>query len=318
MTFQMLFPEILPYRTHTLAVDGLHKLYVEECGCPEGVPVIFLHGGPGSGCEPWHRRFFDPEIYRIVLFDQRGCGRSTPHASLQDNTTQHLIDDVEHIRRLLGIERWVVFGGSWGATLGLAYAELHPDRVSAAILRGIFLCRSEDIRWFYQDGAGRMFPEFWRDFQGIIPPDERDDLVAAYRKRLVGDDEVARMAAARAWSLWEGRLAKFHPQRGGKDHTLDPYVSLALARIENHYFVNHGFLGVDQLLENAGRLSGIPGVIVHGRYDVICPVDQAWALHLEWPDARLEVIPDAGHSASEPGIIEALIRATNEIGAGLT
>lgn len=317
MTLQILFPEILPYRTHKLTVNGGHRLYVEECGNPNGLPVVFLHGGPGSGCTSWHRRYFDPEVYRIVLFDQRGCGRSTPHASLEANTTQHLVADIEQIRQSLGINRWMVFGGSWGTTLGLAYAESHPDRVSAVILRGVFLCRPKDIRWFYQEGAKRLFPDFWEDFQGVIPPEERDDLMAAYRMRLVGTDEVSRMAAARAWSLWERRLAKLQFQGAAQDSVSDPYVSLALARIENHYVVNQGFLGVNQLLENAGCLAGIPGVIVHGRYDVICPVEQAWTLHQRWPDSRLEIIPAAGHSAAEPGIVDALIRATNELGTRL-
>lgn len=312
-----LFPSILPYRTHALAMDERHTLYVEECGRPDGLPVVFLHGGPGSGCEPWHRRFFDPAVYRIVLFDQRGSGRSTPHAELRDNTTMHLIEDIERIREYLEIDRWVVFGGSWGATLGLAYAEAHPSRVRGAILRGIFLCRQEDIDWFYQFGAGRLFPDYWEDFLAPIPPAERGNMVAAYQRRLVGDDEVARMAAARAWSVWEGRTATLYPSPAVEEHFSDPYVALALARIENHYFVHHGFLDSGQLLKEADRLADIPGVIVHGRYDAICPLDQAWTLQRAWPDARLEVVPDAGHSAAEPGIIDALVRATNAWGAEL-
>ncbi|AOV18185.1 prolyl aminopeptidase [Acidihalobacter aeolianus] len=312
-----LFPNILPYRTHALEVDDRHTLYVEECGRPDGLPVVFLHGGPGSGCEAWHRRFFDPAIYRIVLFDQRGSGRSTPHAELTDNTTAHLVADIERIREYLEIDRWVLFGGSWGATLGLAYAEAHPERVRGAVLRGIFLCRAQDIAWFYQSGAGRLFPDYWQDFLAPIPAAERGDLVGAYRRRLVGEDEVARMAAARAWSLWEGRTATLYPNVTVEEHFADPHVALALARIENHYFVHQGFLEPDQLLAQAGRLAGTPGVIVHGRYDVICPVDQAWALSQAWSGSQLEIVPDAGHSAAEPGIVDALIRATNGLAARL-
>lgn len=315
MNWLRLFPKILPYRTHTLPVDGRHALYIEECGRQDGLPVIFLHGGPGSGSEPWYRRFFDPSIYHIVLFDQRGCGRSTPHAELRDNTTSHLVDDIEKIRSFLGIERWVVFGGSWGATLALIYAQSYRDHVLGLILRGVFLCRPEDIRWFYQTGASRIFPDYWDDFVAPIPPEERNDLISAYQHRLTGDNEIERMAAARAWATWEMRVAKLITQED--ESHLDPYATLALARIENHYFANHGFLTSNQLLAQAHRLSGMAGVIVQGRYDVICPPAQAWGLHRAWPDAKFEIIPDAGHSAKEPGIIDALIRATNDFGAKL-
>jgi proline iminopeptidase len=308
-----LYPPIEPHRVETLAVDGPHRLHVETCGNAGGLPVVFLHGGPGSGCEPWHRRFFDPARYRIVLFDQRGCGHSRPHAALEGNTTAHLIADMECIREHLGIDRWVVFGGSWGSTLALAYAEAHPERVQGLVLRGIFLCRPRDIRWFYQDGAGRLFPDYWDDYLAPIPEAERDDMVAAYYRRLTGRDEVARMASAKAWSEWEGRTATLLPNPSVVAHFQDPHVALSLARIECHYFMNDAFLEPDQLLRDAHRLADIPGTIVHGRYDVVCPLDQAHALHRAWPRARFEIIADAGHSAGEPGIVDALVRATDTL-----
>jgi proline iminopeptidase len=310
-----LYPEIAPYATQRLAVEAPHELYVEECGNPRGVPVLFVHGGPGAGCEPYHRRFFDPNLYRIVLFDQRGAGRSTPHASLENNTTWHLVADIERIRVALGIERWLLFGGSWGSTLALAYAETHPQRVLALVLRGIFLCRPWEIRWFYQDGASHVFPEYWQEFIGPIPEAERQDLLRAHHARLVGDDEVARMASAKAWSVWEGRTATLHPNKAVVDYFSDPHVALSLARIEAHYFVHHTFLKTEQLLRDAFRLQDIPGVIVQGRYDMVCPAQSAWELAQAWPNSRLEIVPDAGHSASEPGIVSALVHATNEFGA---
>lgn len=308
---QQLFPPIEPYKTHTVAVSEGHSLYVEECGRADGLPVVFVHGGPGAACELYHRRFFDPAIYRIVLFDQRGCGRSTPHASLQGNTTQNLVVDMEVIRRTLGIDRWVVFGGSWGTTLGIVYAETHPERVLGLMLRGIFLCRPRDIHWFYQDGASFLLPDYWSDYLGIIPESERDDLVGAYYRRLTGADEIAMMTAAKAWSLWEGRASTLLPKAEVVGHFVNPQTALSLARIECHYFMNGSFLEGDQLLQHADRLHAIPGVIVHGRYDVVCPLEQAWALHRAWPQSELKVIPDAGHSAAEPGIVDALITATN-------
>jgi len=314
---RVLYPPIEPFHVETLAVDGLHRLRLETCGKPDGLPVVFLHGGPGSGCEPWHRRFFNPDAYRVVLFDQRGCGRSTPHASLEDNSTAHLVADMERIREHLGIERWVVFGGSWGSTLALAYAEAHPQRVLGLVLRGIFLCRPRDIHWFYQDGAGRLFPDYWADYLAPIPETERGDMVSAYHRRLTGQDEVARMAAAKAWSEWEGRTATLLPNPGVVDHFRDPHVALSLARIECHYFSNNAFMEEDQLLRDAHLLADIPGTIVHGRYDVVCPVDQAHALHQAWPGARLVIVPDAGHSAGEPGIVDALVTATDELAARL-
>ncbi len=305
-----LYPEIKPYATHRLAVDKPHQLHIEECGNPDGLPVAFVHGGPGAGCEPYHRRFFDPNVYRIILFDQRGCGRSTPHAELTDNTTQALVADMEVIRQHLKIDKWVVFGGSWGSTLGLVYAQTHPQAVLGLILRGIFLCGRREIHWFYQDGASRIFPDYWEDFLRPIPEAERGDLVRAYYKRLVGDDEVARMAAAKAWSLWEGRAATLQLSKSVVDHFAKPSTALSLARIECHYFMHDSFLEADQILRNAHRLADIPAIIVHGRYDIVCPVENAWALHRAWPQATLKIIADTGHSASEPGITDALIKAT--------
>lgn len=311
------YPDIRPNITYSIAVDEPHVLYVEECGNRQGIPVIFVHGGPGAGCEGWHRRFFDPEIYRIVLFDQRGSGRSVPHASLDQNNTQALVRDMEAIRVRLGIEKWVVFGGSWGSTLGLVYAQTHSERVLGLILRGIFLCRPDDVNWFYQYGASAVFPDYWEDYLKPIPVDEREDLLLAYHKRLVGEDEIARMAAAKAWSVWEGRCATLAPRKSVIDHFSDPHTALSLARIECHYFVNNSFLAPNQIIGDAKKLSDIPGVIVHGRYDMVCPIDQAWALHKAWPNAELKIIADAGHSASEPGIVDALIQATKSIAARL-
>jgi proline iminopeptidase len=308
---QGFYPEIQPYVRHTLRVDNTHQLYVEESGNPQGIPVVFLHGGPGAGSEPFQRRFFDPQRYRIVLFDQRGCGQSTPHAELADNNTENLVADIERIRKHLGIERWLVFGGSWGSTLGLVYAEAHPECVMGLVLRGIFLCRPRDINWFYQDGASFLFPDYWADYLAPIPPAERDSMVDAYYERLTGEDEVTRMAAAKAWSLWEGRTATLLPRQSVIEHFVNPFTALSLARIECHYFINNSFLEPDQILARADRLKGIPGVIIHGRYDVVCPVEQAFALHQAWPEAQLEVIADAGHSATEPGIVDALVRATD-------
>ena len=307
-----LYPELLPYRAEHFSVDDTHSLYVEEVGTSGGIPALFLHGGPGAGCEPYHRRFFDPQRYRVILFDQRGAGRSTPHASLKDNTTSHLIEDIERLRKHLGIERWLVFGGSWGSTLALAYAETHPERVSALVLRGIFLCRPTEIQWFYQSGANRLFPDYWEDFAEPVPPARRDDMLAAYYEILTGDDELRRLAAAKAWSLWEGRTATLLPDASVEAHFAQPHVALSMARIESHYFVHDAFLDPNQLLMNAGRLAGIPGVIVHGRYDVICPLENAWALHAAWSGSELAIIGDAGHSAAEAGTRRRLVEATDQ------
>jgi proline iminopeptidase len=308
---QLLFPEIRTYATHLVAVDELHTLYVEESGNPQGLPVLFVHGGPGAGCSANDRRFFDPERYRIILFDQRGAGRSTPHAELQANTSAHLVADIEAIREHLQVPAWVLFGGSWGSTLALLYAQAFPERVKAMILRGIFLCRQEDLHWFYQSGADRVFPDYWEDFQAVIPAEERADMMAAYYQRLTGPNEIAMMAAAKAWSTWEGRCATLRPNPDVVQHFAEPHRALALARIEAHYFVNAAFIAPGQLLAQADRLTGIPGVIVHGRYDMVCPLDNAFALHRAWPESELQIIRDAGHSSQEPSIVDALVRATN-------
>ena len=307
-----LFPDIVPFVKHSVDVGAPHILYVEESGNPAGIPVVVVHGGPGAGCEPFQRRFFDPERYRIILFDQRGCGRSTPHAELINNTTQDLVADMEHIRQHLGIDRWILFGGSWGSTLALVYAQAHPDRVSGMILRGIFLCSPREIAWFYQDGANRFFPDYWQDFQQPIPACERNDMLRAYYRRLTGADELARMSAAKAWSTWEGRTATLVPNKEVVKHFTNPFTALSLARIECHYFVNNAFLAPDQILHNIAQIAHIPATIVHGRYDVICPLETAWALHKAWPQAKFNVIANAGHSASEKGIIDALVNTAQD------
>lgn len=305
-----LFPEIQPDKTHLLKVDETHELYIEECGNAKGIPILFVHGGPGAGCELTHRRFFDPNIYRIVLFDQRGAGRSTPHASLINNTTQDLVEDMEKIREFLGIDRWILFGGSWGSALSLVYAETYPQKVLGLILRGIFLCQPREIQWFYQEGASRIFPDYWKDFIQPIPESERSDLVTAHHKRLTGDDDIARMASAKAWSLWEARTATLVPKKTVIDYFGSPRVALALARIEAHYFMNNSFLSDNQILRDVNKIKDIPGYIIHGRYDMICPLENAFALNAPWSAAQLEIIPAAGHSASEPAIIDALVQAT--------
>lgn len=306
-----LYPAIEPLLTHSIPVEKPHVLHVEECGRLKGIPVVFLHGGPGAGCTPTHRRYFDPDRYRIILIDQRGAGRSTPHACLDGNTTQALIDDLERVRIHLNIDRWLVFGGSWGSTLALAYAASHPKRVLGLILRGVFLCRDEDIAWFYQQGASRLFPDYWADFLAPIPEEERGDLVAAYHRRLTGNDDLARMQAAKAWSTWEGRTATLKMDPATVDFFAYLHHALAIARIENHYFMHGAFLRDTPLLAQAAHLADIEGEIIHGRYDVVCPIDQAFSLAAAWPAARLTIVEDAGHAASEPGIVDALIRATD-------
>ena len=310
---QPLYPEIKPYARHELAVEEPHVLYVDESGSPDGLPVLFVHGGPGGGCDALSRRFFDPTLYRIITFDQRGCGRSTPHASLENNTTAHLIADMQRIREHLGIDKWVLFGGSWGSTLSLAYAQSYPEHVHALILRGIFLCRPQDLAWFYQEGASRLFPDYWQDFLSPIPLEERDDLMQAFYRRLTGNDQIAQMHAAKAWSCWEGRTATLRPNHNVVERFADAHRALSMARIECHYFVNQAFLEPDQLLRDMPKIAHLPGIIVHGRYDAICPLDNAWALHQAWPNSELQIIRDAGHSAAELGITDALIRATGEI-----
>jgi len=307
------YPLIKAYASHSLKVESPHVLYIEESGNPDGVPVLFVHGGPGSGTEASQRCFFNPEKYRIILFDQRGSGRSGPHAELENNNTQALVSDMEEIREMLKIDRWVLFGGSWGSTLSLVYAQTYPEQVLGLILRGIFLCRPKEIQWFYQEGASRLFPEYWEDFLKPIPSNERDDLVAAYYRRLTGKNEISRMAAAKAWSLWEGRTATLMGRQEVIKHFENTYTALSMARIECHYFINNSFLEPNQILKNANHLKDIPGVIVHGRYDVVCPVENAWELHKAWPEAELKIIEDAGHAASEKGIASALVQATDNM-----
>ena len=305
-----LYPPLEPYETFALDVGDGHRVHVELCGNPEGKPALFVHGGPGGGTDPSQRRFWDPRAYHIVLFDQRGCGKSTPYASLEANTTSHLVDDMERIRTHLGLERWQLFGGSWGSTLALAYAEAHPERVTELILRGIFLVRAEEVRWYYQEGASRIFPEAWEAFLAPIPDAERDDLVRAYHARLTSPDDAMRLEAAKAWSVWEGSTSRLQVDRALVEKSADPRFAEAFARIECHYFVHGGFIEDGQLLRDAHRLAGIPGVIVQGRYDVVCPPKSAWELAKAWPDAVLEMIEDAGHSALEPGTARALVEAT--------
>lgn len=307
-----LYPEIEPYRSGRLAVSDVHELYFEESGNPNGKPAVFLHGGPGGGTDPKQRRFFDPARYRIVLFDQRGCGKSTPHASLEDNTTWSLVSDIEKLREHLGIERWQVFGGSWGSTLALAYAEKHPERVTELVLRGIFLLREYELRWFYQEGTSYLFPDAFEKYLAAIPPEERGDLRAAYHRRLTGDDPEERQRAARAWSVWEASTSFLLPNPEHVEHAGEDDFSLAFARIEAHYFHNRGFFSHEnQLLDDAAKLENIPGVIVHGRYDVVCPLKNAWELSKVWPKGELRIVPDAGHSAFEPGNVHELILATD-------
>ena len=307
-----LYPQIEPYDSGMLPVDGRHTLYYEQCGNPKGKPVVLLHGGPGGGCNAKMRRFHDPSKYRIVLLDQRGSGRSTPHADLVDNTTWHLVADIEALREHLGIERWQVFGGSWGSTLALAYAQTHCLRVTELVLRGIFMLRHWELQWFYQEGASRLFPEAWQHYIAAIPEGERHDLIAAFHRRLTSDDEPTRLAAARAWSVWEAATSFLHVDPDFVSGHEDPRFALAFARIENHYFTHKGFFEVDdQLLRDAYRIAGIPGVIVHGRYDVVCPVQNALDLHQAWPKAELVVTPASGHSAFEPENVDALVRATD-------
>ena len=307
-----LYPEIEPYNHGTLPVSPLHTLYYEQCGNPDGKPVVFLHGGPGAGCNSKCRRFFDPKAYRIVLFDQRGCGRSTPHAELRENTTWDLVADIERLREHLKIERWQAFGGSWGSTLALAYAETHPRRVTELVLRGIFMLRRWELEWFYQNGCDALFPDAWETYLAAIPQAEHGDLMRAYHKRLTDPDPAVRLAAAQAWSVWEASTSFLLQDPAYIATSAGDRFALAFARIENHYFINRGFLECDdQLLRDASSLRDIPAVIVQGRYDVVCPLRSAWDLHRAWPQADLQIVADAGHSSFEPGIVDALVRASD-------
>ena len=307
-----LYPEIEPYDSGMLKVSDLHTLYYEQSGNPNGKPVVFLHGGPGGGTNPKCRRFFDPAVYRIVLFDQRGCGKSTPHAELHENTTWNLVNDIERIRTHLGIDRWQVFGGSWGSTLALAYAQTHPERVTELVLRGIFMLRRWELEWFYQKGCDALYPDAWETYLKAIPAVEHGDLMSAYYRRLTSSDPIERVEAARAWSVWEGATSYLWQDEGHIQSSGEDEFALAFARIECHYFVHGGFFEHDdQLLRNVERIRKIPAVIVQGRYDVVCPMRSAWDLHRAWPEADLRVVQDAGHSAFEPGNISELVKATD-------
>jgi proline iminopeptidase len=307
-----LYPPIEPYRRGWLRVSPLHEIYWEESGNPKGKPALFVHGGPGAGADPRSRRFFDPRRYRIVVFDQRGCGRSRPHASLEENTTWHLVADIEELRAFLGIERWLVFGGSWGSTLALAYAQAHPKRVSELVLRGIFMLRKWEIDWFYEGGASALFPDRWEHYVSAIPPRERGNLVSAFYRRLTSPNRATRLRAARAWSIWEAATSFLRPDEENIEKWGEEDFAVAVARIECHYFVNKGFMRrEDQLLSGVPRIRNIPAVIVQGRYDVVCPIRTAWDLHQRWPEADFRIVPDAGHSALEPGNTHELVSATD-------
>lgn len=305
------YPEIEPYTTGRLRVSDLHEIFYEEVGNPKGKPILFIHGGPGGGIEPSHRRYFDPDHYRVILFDQRGCGRSTPYAELKENTTWDLVADIEKLRAHLGIEKWIAFGGSWGSTLALLYAETHPERVKGLILRGIFLCRQKEIKWFYQDGASHIFPDIWDMYLAAIPEAEHGDLVAAYYKRLTSPNRTERLSAARAWSTWEGATSRLIPNPEMIDHFGEDEFAEAFARIECHYFTHGIWMRNDnQILEDIRKIRHLPCEIIHGRYDVVCPVENAWDLKKAWPEAQLHIVPDAGHSARETGILTKLVEAT--------
>ncbi|MBD3728481.1 MAG: prolyl aminopeptidase [Sphingomonadales bacterium] len=306
-----LYPPIEPYETGMLDVGDGHSLYWERCGTRGAKPVVFLHGGPGSGISPGQRQQFDPALYDILLFDQRGCGRSTPFACLEHNTTWDLVADIERLREMCGHEKWQVFGGSWGSTLSLAYAETHPERVTELVLRGIFLARQCELDWLYAYGASELYPEGWDAYVGHIPEDERGDLVGAYHRRLTSDDDAVKLAAAKAWSLWEGLTVTLLPDPAMLEEFTDDAHAIAIARIENHYFMHKCWLEEAQLLANAHKLRGIPGFIAQGRHDCCTPPSAAWALKQAWPEVELEIVPDGGHLYTEPGITDALVRATD-------
>jgi proline iminopeptidase len=313
----ILYPELKPYKRHQLKVSDLHELYLDEAGNPGGLPVLFVHGGPGGACDGGSRRFYDPSNFRIISFDQRGCGRSTPHGELEENDTANLISDIEAIRAYLKIDKWILFGGSWGSTLSLLYAQEHPDAVRGMVLRGIFLCRQQDFLWLYEGGARRIFPDYWGEFVKAITENERDNLVQAYYQRLTGDDELARMAAAKAWSAWEGNCSKLRPSGDTMKKFTKVHNALALARIETHFFMNSGFVEENQILKNMDTIKHIPARIVQGRYDMVCPLENAHSLHQKWPASELYIVRDAGHSVSEAGTVDALIRAVQDLAKGL-
>ncbi|MBK2029107.1 prolyl aminopeptidase [Francisella noatunensis] len=307
-----LYPEIEPYNQEFLKVSDIHTIYFEECGNPNGKPALFIHGGPGGGIQPSYRQYFNPDKYRVILVDQRGCGKSTPFAELRENTTQNLIEDFEKIRKKLNIDKWMLFGGSWGSTLGLAYAQAYPEVVTELVLRGIFLGREKELSWLYQHGASMVFPDMWEKYIEPIPVEQRKDFISAYHSILTGDDEKLKQQAAVAWSVWEASTSKLFVDKKSIDRYGEDKFSLAFARIECHYFKNKLFIEEAQLLNEAYKIKDIPGVIVQGRYDMVCPAVSAWDLHKVWPKAELDIIADAGHSISEPGILEALVRATDK------
>lgn len=311
MTLRTLYPEIEPFEIGMLEVGDGHTLYWERVGTRGAKPAVFLHGGPGGGISPVHRRLFDPALYDVILFDQRGCGRSTPHAGLEANTTWRLVADIERLRELAGFDRWLVFGGSWGSTLALAYAQTYPEAVSELVLRGIYTLTRAELSWYYQFGVSEMFPDKWERFQAPIPPDERHDMMAAYRRRLTGDVRAVQLEAAKAWSLWEGETITLLPEPSTSGKFGEDEFALAFARIENHFFVHSGWLEEGQLVRDAFKLADIPGVIIHGRYDMPCPLRYAFALHKAWPQAEFHIVEGAGHAFSEPGILDRLIRATD-------
>ncbi|MFN3508256.1 MAG: prolyl aminopeptidase [Allorhizobium sp.] len=305
------YPEIEPFETGMLDVGDGHQIYWERFGTKGAKPAVFLHGGPGGATNPSHRRLFDPELYDVILFDQRGCGKSTPHASIEANTTWHLVADIERLRQMIGAEQWLVFGGSWGSTLALAYAETHPERVSELVLRGIYTLTKAELDWYYQFGVSEMFPDKWERFCAPIPENERHEMMAAYRRRLTGTDREEQLRCAVAWSSWEGETITLLPNPDYSGHFYDADFALAFARIENHFFVHAGWLEEGQLLRDAYKLKDIPGVIIHGRYDMPCPAKYAWQLHKAWPKADFHLIEGAGHAYLEPGILDQLIRATD-------
>jgi proline iminopeptidase len=308
-----LYPEIKPYARHKIKVDDTHEIYVDESGTISGIPVLFVHSGPGSGCEFDSRCFFNPEKYRIILFDQRGSGRSTPHSELKNNRTPDLVADMEKIRLYLGVEKWVLFGGGWGSTLSLVYAETYPQKTLGLVLRGVFLGRKKDISWFYQEGASEFFPDHWEDFVAPVPEEEEANFPAAYHQMMTGANELARMGAAKAWSSWEAHCATLHPNQRLIKHFSDPHRALARCKIGSHYYSNNCFLEEDQVISSAGALKDIPGIIVHGRFDMVCPLENAHSLHKAWPNSQLYIVREAGHSATEPVLIDALIRATRDM-----
>jgi len=309
-----LFPPIEPYKTHFINVSELHKIYIEEIGNPKGKPILFLHGGPGGGTEPDHRRLYDPAIFRIILFDQRGCGRSTPFAELKENTTWDLVKDIELIKQFLGIESWLVHGGSWGTTLALVYAITYPHSVKGLILRGIFLCTQKELKWFYQEGAHWIYPDAWEPYEALIPKEERSDYISAYYKRLTSPDEEIRLKAAQVWSQWEASTSNLIPDFDFIKKYANPVKALPFARIEAHYFINKAFLTTDNfILENCDKIKHIPTRIIHGRYDIVCPIKNAWELHRLMPKSELKIIPNAGHSLFEPQILSSVIEACHEL-----